>query len=703
MRLNRGDITNKSSLIVKGEGPGGEVKGLTTLNGVVYAVSDQGGLYRVDDPLDQSGDVGDVDTVYIRSSRDDLEGIAFSGLAAGPPNVENGKYLDMLFATDTAGTLYAFDTSGEFQPVFVDGTTSVSTGVHLSEVRGLAFSTLDENLFERTESLPAPGFADAMDERILGVLEGQRIQVDKRQLDAGHEGSASLHFGRGNINGQPRTYDFPGGAYGSIVSNEFSLKGYSAADRPALYFSYYLDTENDSSNPNDPLDPFSAMMRDAFRVYIADNNGDWQLLATNNSYRGAGVRPSPWATSCRISGSLTHRRRPTTRFSISTSRKRSTRMIGASPACRSTSTPAGPVSACGSISTRPATSTSVTSTRRGSQLRAVAGLFIDDGATVQLGDRTLEFDSGLTIVVPTGAAIPIGEEMTITDALENTATLCFVSDLATDSDIIVTDGSRLRDGDVFYIGDGVTTRTFEFDSGYILHVPAAGGAVLADQETFSVDLDGDGPNPPAAFEFDKDGDFIDIDGVPGPDATLVNIADNLTILAPADGSLISDGEMMSLSNGITTYVFEFDMDGVRLNPRNYLINAANNRTLLLPPAGGGIGGVRDGNTFRIDPDGFGSGVATEVFEFDSNGVTASPNVISFNHFTSQDELADRVAAAIRSRQCAEIERQERGRWAGGLGQHDHPARGGHVSCGQCQQQLAATNASGVGRTHHRRP
>ena len=37
-----------------------------------------------------------------------------------------------------------------------------------------------------------------------------------------------------------------------------------------------------------------------------------------------------------------------------------------------------------------------------------------------------------------------------------------------------------------------------------------------------------------------------------------------------------------------------------------------------------------------------------VFEFDSNGVASAPNVIRFDHFTTQDVLADRVTTAILS-------------------------------------------------------
>ena len=85
----------------------------------------------------------------------------------------------------------------------------------------------------------------------------------------------------------------------------------------------------------------------------------------------------------------------------------------------------------------------------GEEVRAVSGFFIQDGETAQIGGLTLEFDSGLTIVAPTGAAIPVNEEMTLTDELGNTAVVRFVNDTLTSSDMVVTDGSQLFDGEVF--------------------------------------------------------------------------------------------------------------------------------------------------------------------------------------------------------------------------------------------------------------
>src|SRR5690606_24152645 len=87
---------------------------------------------------------------YIGSSADDLEGIQFSGLTRGPQNVEGGRYANTLFATDINGRLYAFNTAGELQPIFVNGATSVDTG--MTNVNGLAFAELDRNLWHVTDN-----------------------------------------------------------------------------------------------------------------------------------------------------------------------------------------------------------------------------------------------------------------------------------------------------------------------------------------------------------------------------------------------------------------------------------------------------------------------------------------------------------------------------------------------------------------------
>lgn len=68
-----------------------------------------------------------------------------------------------------------------------------------------------------------------------------------------------------------------------MESNNFSLEGYSPADKPTLYFNYFLDTEQAELADDATLDDLDQRMRDAFRVYIAGDDGHWKLVSTNNS------------------------------------------------------------------------------------------------------------------------------------------------------------------------------------------------------------------------------------------------------------------------------------------------------------------------------------------------------------------------------------------------------------------------------------
>ena len=104
--------------------------------------------------------------------------------------------------------------------------------------------------------------------------------------------------GRGN------TYDLPGGAYGSLTTNSFSLEGYTYTDKPTVYFNYWLQTENAAGLPSNNA------MRDSARVFISKDDGaTWELIATNNSERtkseigrGASELPFYHSISTRIDG-----------------------------------------------------------------------------------------------------------------------------------------------------------------------------------------------------------------------------------------------------------------------------------------------------------------------------------------------------------------------------------------------------------------
>ena len=77
-----------------------------------------------------------------------------------------------------------------------------------------------------------------------------------------------------------------GGVSGTVISNPFSLEGYSPDDKPTLYFSYFLEVEpgDDYAPPEGP----SPEQNDSFRAYAAGDDGRWLLLATNDSFRSLG-------------------------------------------------------------------------------------------------------------------------------------------------------------------------------------------------------------------------------------------------------------------------------------------------------------------------------------------------------------------------------------------------------------------------------
>ncbi len=100
------------------------------------------------------------------------------------------------------------------------------------------------------------------------------------------------------------SYNFPGGAAGSLQTDSFDLTGYSGSDRPTLYFNYWLDTQaHPGSNvTTDVNNPF----RDAARVYIsADNGATWNLVVTNNEQLSGG-NPSVTTQQAELPGFLSH-------------------------------------------------------------------------------------------------------------------------------------------------------------------------------------------------------------------------------------------------------------------------------------------------------------------------------------------------------------------------------------------------------------
>lgn len=255
-------IQNDGPLFTSGIAPGGIITGATIIGNRMYAVSDEGGLYFVDNPsIPRSGNVG----TYVASSFE-LTGIQFTALVAGPANVNNGSLTQILFGLDNQGNIHAFDTAGRLQRVFANGATSVPTG--LFNANGVAFSTLNRNLWHVTSR--------------RGDDPGHGIEAARNNSNIAVAGGQSFYFGLED-DGRPNnlTYNFPGGASGALESLPISLAGISAGELPTFYFNYFLTTEAAASdlptgsNAND-------YMRDSFRVYVSGEDGQWILTATNN-------------------------------------------------------------------------------------------------------------------------------------------------------------------------------------------------------------------------------------------------------------------------------------------------------------------------------------------------------------------------------------------------------------------------------------
>ena len=269
--ITGGFIASASGNLVAGGVPqGGTVTGVEIVGNDVYAITDEGGLFRITDNeltgggntfLNFNRQIGS----YVQTATDLLRvGADFTGLRAGPNSVDGGIYSNVLFGITETGDVYAFNTNGEFLPYFAGGQSMISTGIANAE--GLDFSTLDYNLWHFT-----------------GARGG----------DAGHGGGTSLAFTyetafESNYASQPeypttiarrdgqgvnRTFNFPGGAKGQVQSKTFSLENYSPSDIPVLYFNYLIEADGGGST-------------DALRVYLVQPDGTEHALALNTTARG---------------------------------------------------------------------------------------------------------------------------------------------------------------------------------------------------------------------------------------------------------------------------------------------------------------------------------------------------------------------------------------------------------------------------------
>ncbi|MCL4201298.1 MAG: pre-peptidase C-terminal domain-containing protein [Pirellulaceae bacterium] len=456
-----------------GVAPGGLITGMAFVGEQLYAVTGAGALFRIADSeggaFDQDSENNEGD--YIDGSLERLrlanpverevtdpatgqvtiqtfyEPIQFAGLVAGPQNAEGGLYENLLFGIDVNGRLFAFDTWGRPQPVFANG--AVFTETNIASPNGLAFSNLDDNLWHVNTVPQDPANPQLAGRGIDTAFDGSRIAdtaTTNPSLYFGYESDVvQSQFGIGNFAPAttPYTYDFPGGAQGSLISNPFSLAGYASADRPTLYFNYFLETEgaaNPANTDTSLADPFNPM-RDSFRVYIAGDDGRWQLLTTNNTDRDTlnldGLDEfDPFTVVDPVTGQRVPEqlfRRGATFDGSATWRQARVDLAPyagqANLRLRFEFSTAGGLSTGGRIfNVGDVGESTVDLNTAGNELRALAGGQLRDGQQFTLTDlvedpvtgevrrdvvAVFEFDMGPTIVAPTGAVIDDGDTFTV--------------------------------------------------------------------------------------------------------------------------------------------------------------------------------------------------------------------------------------------------------------------------------------------------
>jgi GEVED domain/Dockerin type I domain/Bacterial pre-peptidase C-terminal domain len=379
-----------------GVAPGGNVTGVAGIGSALFAVSDQGGLYRVSAGELAGNTPGAIGT-YVTGSYQ-LRGIQFNALTAGPRNLEGGRYANLLFGTDVNGRTYAFNTNGELQNVFSNGRSSVATGI--SGANGVAFSNLDFNLWHQTTR--------------RGTDAGHGINTPNDLSDTSNTGDTSWYFGfedplnqlTGNLHSNasfntttnpltfPRTgnqpvqntYNFPGGALGVLESKSFSLAGMTALDLPTLYFNYFLATDDGASS-------LTTLATDSFRVYGSDDAGVWHVLTTNNR-DPLEVTPEK-----------------TTNNTVN-----STSSPG--QAWRQARVDLGVLAGSKDVRLRFEFNTAGSmgfGTQRGGglQMKVVSGAELRDGQTFTVGGRQFEIEMGYTLVVPSGTNVSNGDTFNV--------------------------------------------------------------------------------------------------------------------------------------------------------------------------------------------------------------------------------------------------------------------------------------------------
>ncbi|MFN7733663.1 MAG: tandem-95 repeat protein [Pirellula sp.] len=388
----------------------GEVTGLATLGGVFFGVSDAGELLRFN--------LATRSSTTISNLRDPQtnQPIAFTGLTAGPRNVEGGRFADLLFGITAAGRIYAFDTTGQLQPIFPRGRVFAQTaGANgLVGAIGIDFSSLDVNMWHASQDQAGQAgvgrltnFNNSRDASTNRNSLRFAFDSDANDGDAMPGNWSGIYAGLGMEN----SYAAPGGAMGALESDLIDLRNYSADDQPTLYFNYLANTQDNNAR-SELGDDVTAL--DSLRVYGTSADGIWVLLATSNSNTntlfddlGAGSDEMDLANS---------------NYTDAYGRTRVTEQLFDNGQWRQARVNLGPLAGKRDVKLRFEFSTvgdfrSADPLRGGIELGAVAGERIADGNTMTLAGTTFEFDLGLVLNLPSGQSIEVGDQIKINNDL----------------------------------------------------------------------------------------------------------------------------------------------------------------------------------------------------------------------------------------------------------------------------------------------
>jgi hypothetical protein len=299
----------------------GNVTGMAYVGATLFGVDTNGFLFTINVGSGAATliDIDPTTDADANPLTPDSAGVQFAGLAIGPQNLGGGALATALFAIDTTGRLHAFTTTGGLLQVFdadrdgVAEATSVATGA--GGATGLAFSPLDVNLWH-----PTTRRATDAGHGINASPDLTRQATTKQPVTDGigtsrsfeeSAGGVSMYFGLEQHSGAPtpylnyqsatgqfgvqnsqwqqdlstnaaiqNNYNLPGGAYGSLTTNAFSLSGSTYTDKPTLYFNYWLETQGAAGKTDG--------MRDSARVFVSTDGGlTWEVIASNNSVKSA--------------------------------------------------------------------------------------------------------------------------------------------------------------------------------------------------------------------------------------------------------------------------------------------------------------------------------------------------------------------------------------------------------------------------------